>query len=338
MKRLIVIAFAALAIVGARAQEAAPVAVVTSAQGDTHVLRKGSEEKEPLAIGEQLHADDMAMIGADGSAIVYFLDGGVVTLAASERLILGESAETSSKEQGAALRAVTQEDVVAKPLQRFKVSDRAERMMAIQTPAGFRGEGVIAVAPSGFVYDDAQWFVWIDSTMKKEEMGEREYVVIVVNDYFEEVKRVTVKGVSPGVIVAPIEGLFDAQPGGARYYWDVYPKGAEPPEGEGLDPDAGVMISSLGEEMAERVETAVASYKEGWTGNAYDEPTFLSLSGMYLKDKKLFSDALEYYYRLLEFDDDNPNTFEELAHIFAKLGKSGSLLTSHYAKLAEKAR
>ncbi|MBD3410257.1 MAG: hypothetical protein GF419_08640 [Ignavibacteriales bacterium] len=338
MKRLILIALAVPALMALRAQDAAPVAVVTSAQGETNVLRAGSEEKEPLAIGAQLYSDDMAMIGADGSAIVYFLDGGVVTLAASERLILGESAETSSKEQGAALRAVNDEDVVAKPLQRFKVSDRAERMMAIQTPAGFRGEGVIAVAPSGFVYDDKQWFVWIDSTMTKDEAATREYVIVVVNDYFEEVQRVTVSGVSPGVIVAPVEGLFEAQPGGARYYWDVYPKGAEPAEGAGLDPEAGVMISSLGEEMADLVETAVDSYKQGWTGDAYDEATFLSLSGMYLKDKKLYSDALEYYYRLLEFDDDNPNTFEELAHIFSKLGKSGSLLTSHYAKLAEKAR
>ncbi|MCK6612739.1 MAG: hypothetical protein L6Q47_00740 [Ignavibacteriaceae bacterium] len=307
--------------------QSSTVALITGVEGDVTLFRSGSETKETVTLGTELGKDDLLMAGKNGKATIYFMDGVVVVLNASEQITIGSSSSDSKKNDGSTTRSVTDTDVSLKTKNGFNNLRKNE--IASLTPANFRGEGVNAVFPMGFISTTNPYFGWVDSSNAGAAPEERDYVLIILNADEEVVLRKELKGRSLILNMVQIPELaLTLSDEMQEFNWDIYPKEKAPAKPDISRVNNQFTLFDAG--RSEKINTTLAEYENSLKSGKIDKSTYLIVTGYYLKDQKLFSQAIAAFEELAMMKQGVSFTFQELALLYSAQGNRTGFMVNYY--------
>lgn len=278
--------------------------------------------------GATIEEGDIISLDEEAKITLYFMDGEIVNLMPKQRLLVGSSSANSKIQDATGQSFALQAGNNSLSQRNVNLTSKNEIDKELSSPASFRGEGVVTLAPAGLVISETPEFSWFDSSAT-ETATEAEYVLIVVDSKNNEVFRGVVKGFTNSIVRYTIPNFkFEINNSKNRYKWDVYPLGKEPKLGAGYDL-AGVMI--LGDSKV--FEKVNAELDEVNGNKGLDEKSKLFLSALILKDNKCYSDAISALDKLGSDDTVSQNILRQKAWLYARLGANGSLIVKKIAEL-----
>lgn len=310
-----------------------PVAMITSIEGDVYLLKENSTEKIKLQLGDEIFFNDLIITGKKSKAVIYFYDGAVYILEEGCELTIGKSLDESSLNDGTNVSFVKSSDISTMTNQKMGITSKQQRDLALLTPAKYRGYGVIPVGPSGFISSLSPTFCWVDSTDKSSSPKDANYVLIVIDEDFEEVLRKEIPGktIIPNYITV---SEFVLTPGSSskKYYWDIYAKGKEPKQGSQYELEGSFTLRD--KRTIQTVNDMLSNYKSDWDTGKIDANTYYLLCGLYLKENKFYYDAISYFENLLKLNDKYKYPYEEIAYLYSLLGSNSSIMMSYFINLS----
>jgi hypothetical protein len=307
-----------------------PVAIVTSVDGTAHRIKANSNKKEQLVLGLQLYKDDLVSV-EKGKVIVFYNNGNILILNEGEELIIGVDFTNSIRSGKNSSRTLIEKDIISKSKEKLSINHKTSNELAMLTPAGLRALGVNPVGPLGYVYNSQIIFSWIDSTSKQSE--EREYVIIIMDGDLNELHRTTIRGKT--LILNKIK-LEDFVPNHSissqQFYWDIFIKGNEPKKVTHFDLEASFLLIDKAK-YGYIIET-MSGYQDDFHKNKIDKSTLHLLSGLFLKDQKLYYEAIGEMESLVNLSPKYKYPYEEIAELYSILGKTSGVMVGAYLKLA----
>jgi len=306
-----------------------PVALVTGTEGAPVVIKPGDQSEKTLEQGATLEEGDIISLNSDSKATLYFMDGEIVTLMPKQKLILGSTSAASRLDDGNGQTFSIQAGQNALSRKNVNLTAKNDIDKELSSPASFRGEGVIPIAPAGLIVTDTPEFTWFDSAATDKTPVEMEYVLLVMDAKNNEIFRGTVKGMTNTLVKYIIPGMkFTQGDSKQRFKWDVYPLGKEPKLGANYDL-AGVMIIA-DKKVTDDVNLALT---EVYSNTKLDEQSKIFLAGLILKDFKCYSDAITTLNKLGSDDKVTESVNRQKAWLYARLGANGSFMVKKYAAL-----
>lgn len=306
-----------------------PVALVTGTEGTPVLVKPGDQSESNLEQGATLEEGDIISLNSDSKATIYFMDGEIVTLMPKQKLVLGSSSANSRVDDsdGQSFSIQAGQNTISRKNVNLTAKNDIDKELS--SPASFRAEGVIPIAPAGLIITDTPEFTWFDSAATDKAPAEKDYVLIVMDAKNRELFRGTVKGMTNTLVKYTIPGMkFTQGDSKQRFKWDVYPLGKEPKLGANYDL-AGVMI------VADKKITndVSAALSEIYSNEKIDEQSKLFLAGLVLKDFKCYSDAITTLNKLGSDTTVSDNVNRQKAWLYARLGANGSFMVKKYAAL-----
>ncbi len=306
-----------------------PVALVTGTEGAPVVIKPGDQTEQTLEQGATLEEGDVISLNSDSKATLYFMDGEIVTLMPKQKLILGSTSALSRLDDGNGSTFSIQAGQNALSRKNVNLTAKNDIDKELSSPASFRAEGVLPIAPAGLIVTDTPEFTWFDSSVTDKTPVEKEYVLLVMDSKNKEIFRGTVKGFTNTLVKYIIPGMkFTQGDSKQRFKWDIYPLGKEPKLGANYDL-AGVMIIA-DKKVTDDVTSALA---EVYSNTKLDEQSKLFLAGLILKDFKCYSDAITTLNKLGSDNTVSESVNRQKAWLYARLGANGSFMVKKYAAL-----
>lgn len=310
--------------------QSSTIALITGVEGEATLYRSGSDKKEAVSLGMEVGTDDLLIASKTGKITVYFMDGTVVVVNPSEELLIGKSSSDSKKTSGNTTRSITDTDVPLKTTSSFNNLRKNE--IASLTPAGYRGEGVHGVFPLGFISSVNPVFGWIDSTGNTDAPEERDYVLIIMNADEEILVRKEIKGRSLIINMVQIpELVLSLSDEMQEFNWDIYPKDKAPDKVDITRVQNQFTLFDA--DRSSNINKTLSGYEESFKSGKIDQTTYLILTGYFLKDKQLFSQAIVSFEELARLKSGVAFTFQELALLYSAQGNKTGFMVAHYLSI-----
>lgn len=304
------------------------VAVVTSVSGEVYSMKETSIEKTTLKVGSEVLNGDLVVVGKDSKVILFYMDGTVIVLEAGNQLLAGEDVSKSQKDDGSGMRGLLLNEASKLTSQNISFTTQNQRRDIMNTPGSYRGYGVVPVMPASFIYSTEDLvFAWVDSTGDvKKGIEEREYTLIIQNSNLEEIYRETVKGKTfvTNYFTLPSSVNIERSNKTNRYSWDIYVKGKEPNKGAAFELEGSFAVVDI--KKAETFNSELNSLLKMKNEGIIDNQTLLILSAGYLRDQKMYYDAVKYLMELEKIVSSNIFIYEEQAFLFGKMGKNATIM------------
>ncbi|MBK8661576.1 MAG: hypothetical protein IPN18_07090 [Ignavibacteriales bacterium] len=219
-----------------------PVALVTGIEGSPMIINPATQTETALEQGSMLSEGDIVSMDDDSKATIYFMDGEIVNLMPKQKLIVGKESSASRLEDGSGQSFALQAGLNNLSRKNVNLTAKNDIDKELSSPASFRAEGVIPIAPAGLIISERPEFTWFDSSYTEVTPVEKQYVLLVMDSKNNEIFRGTVKGMTNTLVKFTIPDLlFKQTDAKQRFKWDVYPSVKEPKLGANYDL-AGVMI------------------------------------------------------------------------------------------------
>jgi hypothetical protein len=306
-----------------------PVALVTGIEGTPMVLKPGTQAETALEQGAMLEEGDVISLNDDSKATIYFMDGEIINLMPKQKLFVAKESSGSRLDDGAGQSFALQAGTNSLARKNVNMTAKNDIDKELSSPPSFRAEGVIPISPAGLIISDTPEFTWFDSSANDKSPVEKDFVLLVMDSKNKEVYRKTVKGFTNTLVKFVIPDFkFTAQDTKQRFKWDVYPLGKEPKLGASYDL-AGVVIVADKKFVCD-VKTVLAELN---SKEKLDENSKIFLSGLILKDYKLYSDALVTLNLLGSDSKVSDNILRQKAWLYARLGANGSFMVKKFATL-----
>ncbi len=306
-----------------------PVALITGTEGAPVVIKPATGTEVTLDQGAMLEEGDIVSLNSDSKVTIYFMDGEIVNLMPKQKLFVGKESGTSRLEDGTGQTTALQSGINAISRKNVNLTAKNDIDKELSSPASFRAEGVIPIAPAGLIISESPEFTWYDSAYTEATPVEKQYVLLVMDSKNKEIFRGTVKGMTNTLVKFTIPGVkFTQTDSKQRFKWDVYPLGKEPKLGASYDL-AGVII------VADKKFTAdvSAALSDIDKNEKIDEQSRLFLKGLILKDFKCYSDAIVTLDKLGSDSKVSKNILGQKAWLYARLGANGSFMVKKYAAI-----
>ncbi len=306
-----------------------PVALVTGIEGSPMIMNPATQTETALEQGSMLSEGDIVSMDDDSKATIYFMDGEIVNLMPKQKLIVGKESSASRLEDGSGQSFALQAGLNNLSRKNVNLTAKNDIDKELSSPASFRAEGVIPIAPAGLIISERPEFTWFDSSYTEVTPVEKQYVLLVMDSKNNEIFRGTVKGMTNTLVKFTIPDLlFKQTDAKQRFKWDVYPLGKEPKLGANYDL-AGVMIVA-DKKFTSEVNAAIAEIN---SHKILDEQSKLFMAGLILKDFKCYSDAIIALNQLGSDSKVSDSILRQKAWLYARLGANGSFMVKKYAAL-----
>ncbi len=289
----------ALALAAASPLRAEPLAVLAAVKGKVEVKSTRGAPAVRAAFGQPLERGDRIVVGAGGSATLFFNDGNVVELGEKSTVTVG--GRISSRAQPGAVAGLPGE--VFAEVARFVTSGSRQTGLMAQSPLrGEREQSALILAPRQTdLLDDRPAFAW-----RRLEGAARYRVSLFAEGGALWSREATGLSLDYPADAAPL-------PRDADYLLEVE---ALSDRGSLRKESSGFHVLSAAQAAAVRAN--LAKIRESAGGER--SPAACYLSGSYLSGRGLFQDALQEFVALRELHPDSPAPHEALGKVYREVG------------------